>query len=174
MATTRPAPSIHALLIANWPTGPHPQTATVSPGLDVAVLRRHVAGREDVRQEQHLFVRQLRRNLERADVGERHADVLGLAAGVAAHHVRVAEQAGGRESVELLGHPGIRVRVVAGRPQLPVAEEAAAAGDRERDDDPIADFQLVVVASDVDDFAHELMAEDVAALHGRNEAVEQV
>jgi hypothetical protein len=32
MAITRPASSIHALWMANWPTGPHPQMATVSPG----------------------------------------------------------------------------------------------------------------------------------------------
>ena len=32
MAITRPAPSIQALRMANWPTGPQPQTATVSPG----------------------------------------------------------------------------------------------------------------------------------------------
>ena len=32
IATTRPAPNIHALWIANCATGPHPQTATVSPG----------------------------------------------------------------------------------------------------------------------------------------------
>ena len=31
MAMTRSAPSSHALLIANWPTGPQPQTAMVSP-----------------------------------------------------------------------------------------------------------------------------------------------
>ena len=31
MAITRSAPSRNALLIANWPTGPHPQIATVSP-----------------------------------------------------------------------------------------------------------------------------------------------
>src|ERR1700722_657134 len=31
MATTRPAPSIEALWIANWATGPHPHTAIVSP-----------------------------------------------------------------------------------------------------------------------------------------------
>ena len=31
MAMTRPAPNIHALWMANWPTGPHPHTATVSP-----------------------------------------------------------------------------------------------------------------------------------------------
>src|SRR3954462_6745338 len=33
MAMTRAAPSRYALLMANSPTGPHPQTATVSPGL---------------------------------------------------------------------------------------------------------------------------------------------
>ena len=32
MAITRPAPNIHALLMANRPTGPAPHTATVSPG----------------------------------------------------------------------------------------------------------------------------------------------
>ena len=31
MAMTRSAPSMYALLIANWPTGPHPHTATTSP-----------------------------------------------------------------------------------------------------------------------------------------------
>ncbi len=32
MAITRPAPSIQALWMANCPTGPQPQMATVSPG----------------------------------------------------------------------------------------------------------------------------------------------
>ena len=32
MAITRWAPSIQALWMANCPTGPHPQMATVSPG----------------------------------------------------------------------------------------------------------------------------------------------
>ena len=32
MAITRSAPSMKALWMANWPTGPQPQTATVSPG----------------------------------------------------------------------------------------------------------------------------------------------
>jgi hypothetical protein len=32
MAVTRPAPSIQALWMVNCPTGPHPHTATVSPG----------------------------------------------------------------------------------------------------------------------------------------------
>ena len=42
----------------NCPTGPQPNTAIVSPGLDVAELGAHVAGREDVGQEQHLLVGQ--------------------------------------------------------------------------------------------------------------------
>jgi hypothetical protein len=32
MAMTRPAPSSHAEAIQNWPTGPQPHTAIVSPG----------------------------------------------------------------------------------------------------------------------------------------------
>ncbi len=32
IAKTRPAPSIHAAVIANWPTGPQPNTATELPG----------------------------------------------------------------------------------------------------------------------------------------------
>ena len=50
-------------------------------GLDVAEIRRHVAGREDVRQEQHLLVGQPVRHLDRADIGIGHAQIFGLAAG---------------------------------------------------------------------------------------------
>ena len=64
--------------------------------LDLAVLRGHVAGREDVGEEQHLLVGQRVGHLERPDVGERHAHVLRLPAGIAAVHVRVAEQARAR------------------------------------------------------------------------------
>ena len=35
-------------------------------------------------------------------------------------------------------------------------------------------FSFLIVCADLDDLAHELMAEDVAALHRRDEAVEQV
>ena len=35
-------------------------------------------------------------------------------------------------------------------------------------------FSFVIVAADLDDLAHELVAEDVAAPHRRDEAVEQV
>ena len=113
-------------------------------------------------------------HLQRADVGERHARVFGLAAGIAAVHVRVAEQARRGIAVELLRHPGIRVRVVAERPELLLAEVAAAARDGERHHDAIADLQSRVVLADLDDLAHELMAEHVALLHRRDVAVVDV
>ena len=62
-------------------------------GLDLRILRRHPAGRQDVRQEQHLVVLDAVGDDDRADVAERHADIFGLAAGIAAGHVAIAEQA---------------------------------------------------------------------------------
>ena len=84
--------------------------------LDVAVLRGLVGGGEDVGQEQHLFVVQAVRDLDRADIAERDADVLRLAPGIAAHHVRIAEQARARVAVERLHHRRLvrRVAVLAG------------------------------------------------------------
>jgi hypothetical protein len=41
-------------------------------------------------------------------------------------------------------------------------------------DDPVADLQLLVRGADLDHFAHELVAHDVALLHARHEAVEEV
>jgi hypothetical protein len=49
-----------------------------------------------------------------------------------------------------------------------LAEEAFAAGDGEGHHDTIADLKLVVVAADLDDLAHGLMAEHVAAFHAWN------
>ena len=142
--------------------------------LDLAVVGRHVAGREDVREKEDLLVGQRVRHLQRPDVGKRHARVFRLAAGIAAVHVRVAEQTRRGIAVQLLGHPGIRIRVVAQRPELLLAEVAAAAGDGERHDDAIADLEPRVVFADLDDFAHELVAEDVALLHRRDVAVVDV
>ena len=82
---------ISADWIANRPTGPQPQTATVSPSLDLGVLRRHPAGRQDVGEEQHLVVLEMVGNDDRPDVGIGHADIFGLPAGIAAGEVRIAE-----------------------------------------------------------------------------------
>src|ERR1051325_8671091 len=142
IAITRSAPSMYALRIANWPTGPQ-----ASPPV---------------------------RNLPGADVVERHAHVLRLPALVAAVEMRVAEEPRARVPVELLEHRGVRVRVVAERPQLALAEEAVAARDRERHDHAIAALQGRRPRADLDHLAHELVPEDVAGLHRGNEAAEEM
>ena len=110
--------------MANWPTGPQPQIATVSPVSDLRVLGGHVAGREDVGQEQRLFVGDAVRHLDRADIGHRDAQIFGLAAAIAAEHVAEAEQAGGRMAHRLDRHLGIRIGAVAAREQALLAEPA--------------------------------------------------
>ena len=46
-----------------------------------------------------------------------------------------------------------------------------SAGNGERDDNPVSLFDFFYFATDLDDFAHEFVAENVARLHGRNVAV---
>ncbi len=142
--------------------------------LDIAVLRRHVAGGEDVGDEQRLLVADLRRDLDRPHIGKRHPHVLRLPPRVSPHHVRVAEQARGRVPVQLLSHPGVRVGVVAEGPQLAVAEEAPAARDGERNHHPVANAEGGVLGTDLHHLAHELMPQDVPAPHGGDESVEEV
>ena len=171
---TRSAPSRYALLIANRPDRPASPDRDRVARLDVAHLGAHVAGRQDVGEEEHLLVGEAVLDLERPDVGERHARELGLAAGKAAGEVRVAERARRRVAHHLLGERGVRIRVLAERPVVVPALPAVAAGDGERDDHPIADLELLDRSSDLDHFAHELVAEDVALLHGRDEPVVEV
>ena len=52
-----------------------------------------------------------------------------------------------------------------------VAKEALAAANVERHHHAVADFELLIALPDLDHFAHELMAEDVALFHGRDVAV---
>jgi len=66
---------------------------------------------------------------------------------------------------QLLGHPGVRVGVFAGGIELLLAAPAVAAGDRERHHHPVADLKVVDHRADLDHFAHELVAQDVALLH---------
>ena len=81
---------------------------------------------------------------------------------------------GRRVAPQLLGHPRVGVGVLAQRVQLLLAEAAVAAGDGERHDDAVADLQVLDRRPDLDDLAHELVAEDVALLHRRDEAVVEV
>ncbi len=130
----------------------------------------HVAGGQDVREEQHLPVGQARiLDDERPDVGLGHPHEFGLAAGNAAIQVAVSEQCGAGAGV-LLVDDGAAARVgrLAGGEELAVAEEAFAARDRERDDDAVAHLHARDGGSGFLDDAHEFVAEDVAAFHHRD------
>src|SRR5206468_8311052 len=52
-----------------------------------------------------------------------------------------------------------------------LTEKAVAAGDRKWHDDAIPWFQVGNVAAYLDNFSHELVPQDVALLHRRNEAI---
>ena len=67
-----------------------------------------------------------------------------------------------RIAPQFLGHPGIRIGVLAQREHFAVALQAAPAGDGEGHDHAVADTQVLDGRADLHDFAHELMAEHIA------------
>jgi hypothetical protein len=88
--------------------------------------------------------------------------------------VGIAIEASGGVAEQRLSHPGVGVGVLAERVEAMLTRPAGAAGDGEGDDDAVADADVVNLRTDLDDLAHELVAEDVAFLHGGNEAVVEV
>src|SRR3954449_12297309 len=86
--------------------------------------------------------------------------------------MRVAEEARGRAPKHLVGVFLFAVRPLADRIISLLTLVAFAAEDRERDNDAFADFEFAVKSSaDFDDFAHELVAEDVALLQSDHEVI---
>src|SRR2546423_4956357 len=73
-----------------------------------------------------------------------------------------------------LGNPGVRVAVLAQRPHVVLTGPALAARNRKRHNHTIPDFDLFYFLTDFDHFAHELVAENVTALHRWHESVEQM
>jgi hypothetical protein len=63
----------------------------------------HIAGRKNIGEEQHLFVAEALRHLDRADIGVGHAKIFRLPAGIAAEQMRIAERSGRRIAPELGG-----------------------------------------------------------------------
>src|SRR5688572_6976004 len=98
-----------------WSTTPNGNGVSF---LYLAVLSCHISSRENVREKQHLFIRKMIGNLQRADVSERYANILGLASGIPAHHVGIAEESRTGEAIEEIGHSRIWIRVVACGPEL--------------------------------------------------------
>ena len=144
-------------------------------GLDLRILGRLPAGRQDVRQEQHFVVVDAVWDHDRADVRIGDADIFGLAARIAAGHVAVAEQPRHRLAVERAADIGVvgGVGVVAAGILVLRALVAGAACDHEGHDDALTLLQRRLRA-DLDYLAHELVAQDVARLHRRDEPVVEV
>ena len=174
MTTTRSAPRICAARAAICPTPPAPQTATTSPPFSpqksAAIHPVGMASEANTTESSGHPVR----HGERADVAERHPDVLRVAAGVAAGRVRVAEDAGRRVSPQLLGEDRLRVGVVAERVLLGAAVPAAAAGHHRADHHPVADLDPAYVRAGLHHLTHELVAEHVPLPHRRQVPVDQV
>ena len=95
------------------------------------------------------------RHLDGQEVGERDAEVLRLPAGHLPVELAVAEEARAGAVLAVLG--GLALAVEAA-----VAHPAGAAADVERDDDPVADLEVVTAGADLLDDAHRLVADDVA------------
>jgi len=72
------------------------------------------------------------------------------------------------------GHLRIGVSAIAGGEQTLAAEPAVATADRERHHNPVADPEVGNLGAECHDLAHVLVTEDVARLHRRLVAVEQV
>src|ERR1044072_7162378 len=67
---------------------------------------------------------------------------------------------------EFLGHPGVRIGILTKREFLSATKETGAARDRKRIHHSIADLQIFDARPHLDNFPHELVAENVALHHG--------
>jgi hypothetical protein len=133
----------------------------------VRVLHALPGGGEDVAEEEVALVGELAVHDDRVDVGERHAEALGLAAGDGSVHLAEAVERG---AAALRPH----LRGLALREEALVAHEAVVARDDERDDDAVADLELRDGAADLLDDAHVLVPEDVVLLEERAEDLVEV
>src|SRR5690606_624884 len=140
--------------LADRARAPHRHRVT---GLYPGVFRSHPSRREDVGKEEHLFVAQVGVDADRTDVGVGYAEVLRLPTRKSTREVRVAEQTRGRMTHQLLRELRVPVRCLADGIEAVPARPAAAAGDRERDHDPVAGAQPLHAGTDLLDDAHRLM-----------------
>ncbi|PSK62863.1 hypothetical protein B0E53_05229 [Micromonospora sp. MH33] len=136
-------------------------------GRGVRVLHRLPGGGQDVGEVEPALVGAGLRDLDRAELGLGHPQVLGLPARDGAVERGVAEQRG---ALALAGHLGGLALGV----ELAVAHPARAAGDGEGDDHPVAGPEPGHPGPDLLDDAHRLVAEDVTGLQVRPEHLVQV
>src|ERR1043165_5391157 len=143
--------------------------------LDVALHGGLPARRENIAEEQQLLVRDAVRHLDMGRVGEWHAQIFGLTAGIAARQVRIAEQPRGRVPERGIRELPVAIGPLADREVAAPTLLAFATGNRKRDHDALADAQRAVdAAPNLDDFSHRLVAHDIALLHAWHEVVIEV
>ena len=133
----------------------------------VRVLHALPGGRQDVGEVGEPVVRRALGQLDVGELGLRHPQVLGLAAGHLAVELGEAEQRRAHALVAHLRRLALRVEVLLAHPAVP-------AGDLERDGDAVADLQVAALRADLDDLAHVLVAEDVAVAHERGQRLVEV
>ena len=136
-------------------------------GADVGKVCAKVAGREDVRQQDGLFVADGVGEFDEIDVGKRNARFFRLQTAEAAGGLRAAIERG-------TGRGAVRVRVVALCVIAFAAVGAVAAGNGGRDDDAVADVDIAHALADLFDDADALMAEDGAFLHAAESATHEM
>ena len=162
---------VHALMPRD-PAGHLPDRAEPENGERPALRRVGVSHRlpcrgQDIREEHEALVRRRLGHLDRAKVGLRHAQVLGLPARHLAVELRVAEQGGALLPVPHLGGLALGVELV-------VAHPAASAGDVERHDHAVSGRDVADFAAHLLHDAHRLMAEDVPLVDERAEYLIEV
>ena len=81
--------------------------------LNLRILRCHIASWKNIRQKQHLFIRQPGFNFYMTDIGIRDADIFRLTTRKSTQHVGIAKQTGRRLSHDFARHFRIGIGTVA-------------------------------------------------------------
>lgn len=129
--------------------------------VDPAQLGGEPTGGGGVRGEERPFVADLVRDAERADIGVRDTDVLGVPTGEPARSGGSPEGAGHGLAVRQLARLRHQVSVVAAPRCAGAALPAGAAGHSRADHHPVADPVPVYLRSHRDDLAQELVPEHI-------------
>src|SRR4051812_44741034 len=88
--------------------------------------------------------------------------------------MRVSENPTTGMSPHLFRQGRVGIGILTTGPLAAFAKITVAARDRKRNDHSIARLQIFDAFADLDDFAHELMPEDISFLHRRNVSVVKV
>src|ERR671922_139628 len=80
----------------------------------------------------------------------------------------VAKKPRPRVAIDFFCHPGVRVRVVAERPQLPLTEETLATGNGKWHHDPVTRSEVMHGTANLNHFTHAFMSQDIPFVHGGN------